>query len=327
MLTWLLRVVLLAGAALLIAPFLLSSLATDERGVTIDGVVAAKSETVHVRHAKWERNEEVTFRYRSPDYDGDQFYKSAPGLTRYDALHPGDKVQLHYLRLADVPDVPGARVLHGLHALPFVRLADERTFSAVERGLAGPTGSIIGLIAGAIAGLFILRRTKAPIFNWAFGVSAAAGIALLLFYDFPRPTPAPVVAVQETLGKVKSLDRITRILDGTHSSGLDVDQPVQVVGVEFVPAGRSEPVLAIDLIDEGSIAGLHEESTVRVEYEIASPRTAHVQGAKRDFATRNIIGIILTGILCLATLAVLCFGAQWLGRAFDRLVARKANSR
>jgi hypothetical protein len=295
--------------------------------VTIEGVVAAKSETVHVRHAKWERHEEVTFRYRSPDYEGDQFFKSAPGLRRYDTLRIGDKVQLHYLRLADVPGVPGARVLHGLHALPFVRLADERTFSAVERAVAGPTGSIVGLVAGAIVGLFILRRMKSPIFNWALGVSVAAGIVLLLLYDFPRPTAAPVAAVQAATGTVTSIERITRIFDGTHSSGMDVDQPVQVVGVEFVPAGRSEPVLAVDLIDEGSIPGLREKSTVRVSYEATNPRKAHIQGAKRDFATRNILGMIVTGILCCALLAGLYFGAQWMGRAFDRLVARRSTSR
>ena len=59
------------------------------------------------------------------------------------------------------------------------------------------------------------------------------------------------------------------------------DQPVDVVSVEFVPEGRTEPVMAVDLIDRGSVSGLKEKAGVNVDYEAASPRIAYLAGAEQ----------------------------------------------
>ena len=66
------------------------------------------------------------------------------------------------------------------------------------------------------------------------------------------------------------------------------DQPIDVVGVEFIPEGRTEPVVAVDLIDRGSVPGLKEGSTAPIRYESESPRTAYLDGATRTFPSRNI---------------------------------------
>ena len=99
------------------------------------------------------------------------------------------------------------------------------------------------------------------------GACVIAGIPALFFYDFPRPTPPPTVEVRHASGKVKSLDRIDKLFAGSRSRGMFASQPVEVVGIEFVPEGRTESVLAVDLIDSGSIAGLKVNAPVDVEYE------------------------------------------------------------
>ena len=54
MLRGLILLLLISGVALLAAPFLLSSLAVDDRGITIPGRVVSKSETVTVHYSDWE---------------------------------------------------------------------------------------------------------------------------------------------------------------------------------------------------------------------------------------------------------------------------------
>jgi len=148
-----------------------------------------------------------------------------------------------------------------------------------------------------------------------------AGIPALFFYDFPRPTPSPTVEVRQASGTVKSLDRIDKLFAGSRSRGMFASQPVEVVGIEFVPEGRRESVLAVDLIDSGSIAGLKEKGTVDVEYESASPRTAYLRSGTREFLPRNLRGIVVDGALYLGVLIGCLMGAHFIGKAWTRLVA------
>jgi hypothetical protein len=123
------------------------------------------------------------------------------------------------------------------------------------------------------------------------------------------------------LGIVKSIDRMDRLFSGAHTKGWDADQPVAVVGVEFVPAGRTEAVLAVDLIDAGSIPGLQEKSAVGIDYEAGHPRTAYLQKASRRFVSRNVAGIVRQGLACLVVLIVFYAVVYFLPRAFHRLTA------
>jgi hypothetical protein len=104
---------------------------------------------------------------------------------------------------------------------------------------------------------------------------------------------------------------------------VEADQPVSVVGVEFVPDGSADTVLAVDLIDEGSRPGLKQDSPIGIEYESRSPRTAYIQGATRTFVGRNIRGIAGDAVLCLLVIAGMFAASQFLGRAYNRLLTRR----
>ncbi len=323
MLRGLIFLVLGCGLVLLVSPFLISSLYLDQRGIAWTGHVSSKSETVTVNSSGWTRVSEVTVQYDLPGGAGVSFFGVRTDPERYDELHIGETVKLHYLRRRDIPNLPGADMLWQMHALPVVRLANQRAFSGLEAIFTRKVIFGCAALAAVVLLLWVWRLARLPRFGWAIGLCAAAGIPALVFYNFPRPTPRPAVEIRQGAGKVKSLGRIDRLLSTNRSPGLLASQPVDVVGIEFVPEGRTESVLAVDLIDRGSSPGLKEKSAVALEYEAASPRTAYLRPATRGFLPRNLAGIAGDGALYLAVLIGFVMAAHFIGRAWTRLLARR----
>lgn len=306
------------GLGLVVAPFLLTSLALDERGTTISGHVFSKSETVRVHYSDWERRSEVTFRYEPPDAPGVSFFEQRLTPDEYDTFHVGDAVSLRYLRRRDVPEVPMSNFLWQMRALPMVRLAGRSAFTGPRQMLTPGVVRGLAAVCALILILSALKMFRSRLFGWVLGVGILAGVALFLVHDFPVPTPKPVGAVRQTPGRVKSLSRIDKLLNGAHSRGFIADQPVDVVGIEFVPAERTDSVLAVDLIDAGSVAGLQENSIVAIQYEANHPRNAHLQSATRDFVSRNLRGMALEAALSFAVLVIFAALAYWIRGTFRR---------
>lgn len=304
-----------------ILPFLISSLYIDQRGITIPGRVYAKREDVTLARAGWKRSSEVTFAYSKPDGSGLGFLVVRMLPAEYDAMAVGQAASLHYLRPEDIPDIPLARMLRQAQLVPTVRLANQRVYanvwalySAQEKALAAGTAGIAML-------LLTWSVARIPGFGWAAGVCAVVAIVGMYFYDFPRPLPAPAEDVRQGLGKVKSLARIDRLFNSPQNRGMDAAQPIELVGVEFIPEGRSEGVLAVDLIDAESVPGLKEKAWVPVDYESQAPRTAYIRGARRKFVARNIAGIGWQGAALVAVMVLFLGGGYLLRQGYRRLTA------
>ncbi|HMF76485.1 MAG TPA: hypothetical protein VK604_12550 [Bryobacteraceae bacterium] len=322
MLRGLILLLLLGLTAFLVLPFLISSLYIDWRGVTIPGTVYSKREDVGVRYSTLKRSSEITVEYSKPDGTGVSFLTTQFAPIDYDAMRVGQAVSLHYLRPQDVPDLPLSKFLRGAQLLPTVRLADQQIFSGLKVLFTGQAATFAVTIAAAAILLLFWRMTRIPKFGWAVGVCVLLTLIAVMVEDFPRPMPPPAVAVRQGLGRVKTVDRIDKLFNGSRSRGLVADQPIEVIGVEFTPQGRTEPVLAVDLIDAGSLPGLKEKSSVPVDYESSSPRTAYIRGATRKFVSRNLAGIGIQAIACLVVLAVIVIGTRLLGKGFNRLTRR-----
>ncbi|MCU1292243.1 MAG: hypothetical protein JWP08_1093 [Bryobacterales bacterium] len=321
MLRGLILLVLLSLAALLILPFLVSSLYIDQRGITIPGHVYSKREDVTVHYTDMHRSSEITVEYTKPDGTGVSFLTACLSPADYDGMRVGQNVSLRYLRPEDVPDLPLAKALRGAQLLPTVRLATQETFSTFRLLLTTQMTLLLTGIGGGILLLLVWRIARVPVLGWVFGMYVASGIVALLVSEFPRPMPAPTLEVRQGTGIVKSVARINRLFNGSRSKGVPADQPIEVIGVEFTPDGRTESVLMIDLIDAGSVRGLKEKSSVRLDYESQSPRTAYIRGATRTFPSRNLAGVGLQGVACLLAVVVVLGGVQLLGRAYKRLTA------
>jgi hypothetical protein len=315
-------VVLLCGVALVAAPMMLASLYVDQRGVELTGHVYSKSEYLRLTRGSWTRSSEVSFVYTLPETGGVSFFNVDMAPGKYDEYHTGQTVTLHYLRREDVPKLPGADAMWQMRILPHVRLAGQRAFSGVEAALTPQIELGVGVAVAIALLLWVWRRSRLPGFGWAMGALIVCGIIALLFYDFPRPTPAPAGEVRAASGTVKSLRRIDMLMATNRSRGLDAHQPVDVVGVEFVPQGFTDAVLAVDLVDRGSIRGLAEGATVDVDYEAAQPRTAWLRSATRTFPRRNLIGLGEDAMLYIGLLIACLLLYLFIGKAFKRRLSR-----
>jgi hypothetical protein len=323
-LIFLLFVLVLVSLAL---PFVMTSRALDEHGITVAGTVYHKSETVWVRNSDWERSREITIQFTNPETRSLAFFAVHPNTEQYDSLRPHQAVDVLYLPRKDVPELPGSRLLWEIHALPTARLANIRNVSRLDV-LLTPRAVLGCAILAAILTLLILWRiTRSSTLGWMAAIGVFPLLAFILLAGFPRPTPAPSGELRRATGRVASVGRIDNLFSGSRSRGVPAEQPVEVVGVEFVPAGRLEPVVAVDLIDSGSIPALKEKSTVTVEYEAASPRTAYIDGATRRFPARNFSGAVVGTLLYLAVVIVMLGAASWFGRKWNRLLARSSISR
>jgi hypothetical protein len=313
---------LMGGAVIVVAlPFVMTSRALDERGITIPGRVYHKSETVRVHYSNWDPLREVTIEYTIPEINSVSFFNIKPDEQHYDAFHTGQAVNVRYLLHRDVPDLPLASLLWGIHALTTVRLATAPETGSLNQFFT--PGAIFGVkILGGLAALLVTWRiTRWKPLAWAGGIGIAAAIGLLLLQGFPRPMPAPTVSVRRGVGQVASIQRIDKLFNGSRSRGVIAEQPVDVLAVQFVPDGRTEPVVAVDLIDRGSLPGLKEGSAVPVRYEAASPRTAWVEGATRTFPQRNLHGAVTDMVVYLGLMAAVLLLVNRIGQKFKRLVA------
>jgi hypothetical protein len=323
MLRSLLALLFLGGMALIALPFLMSSWYVDQRGIDITGQVYSKREDAIVQYSTWYRSCEITVKYSGPDEPGVSFMKVELPPDQYDSFRKGQEVPLHYLRRQDVPDVPLAKSLRKIGLLPRARLAGQRAFSGVTVAANRVGLPVLGALGAAILLLIVWRMSRLPGFSWAVMACVLGVVAPLLISEFPLPAAAPATTVRRGAGQVKSVARIDRLFSGSRSRGEIASQAVSVVGVEFIPEGRLEPVLAVDLIDEGSLA-LKQGDTLGVEYELTAPRTAYLLGATRNFPRRNLGGLALVGSFYVALLLGFAFGAHYLGRWWKRLLKSRA---
>ena len=305
------------------SPFVISSSLIDRRGVNVSGHVVSKDEHIVVRDLSWTRKLDVSVQYSPPDGYGVAFMDEQVSADEFDKLKAGDVVPLRYLLEKDLPDFPGATTLRQMHVLPVVRGANQHAWSGLEDILSEHRRMVTAVLSVGVA-LFLWRLFRIPGFMWAFAACVVLAFAMSLYAGFPTPTPGPQNSVRTTVGIVKSVERWEWLFRGHRQRGLRADQAIEIAGVQFIPEGRTEPVLAVDLIDDGSVPGLQERASVTVEYEARAPRVAHIYGATRRFPQRNLRGIGIQGVAAAGVLVVLLAAAALFSRGYRKLIGRRA---
>ncbi len=283
--------------ALLLVAVLGPALYVEVGNLVAPGVVVGKREEITVRRSTWTRRLVLEVRYQPGDAAPEQ-----TGITvdaeRYDRTPIGTPVQVRYLPLAQV------RQLGDIAA---ARLADQPPLGPLRARLAPARYLLIGLAVWLVL-LALWSRWR----RWWLTLPLVVvflGGAIYAASNWPPPAPpGPQLAASATVQETHVVERLV----GRRGRGLgspDLAQPYAIVELSFVPAGRADPVVAVDLIDVGSVARLEPGSTLPIHYSAADPRWAQIDGAARTYAWKNLrdFGVI-------ALLIVVLGLAAWLGR-------------
>jgi hypothetical protein len=209
----------------------------------------------------------------------------------FDRIHRGTPFDLRYVSEPSLLRV----VFSTWH------LARESTDSLVRKALARWQPGFV--IAGYLACLgllgFIVSKRLLPRAGWALLIVVLIGILYLLMPTWPVVVTG---RLQQTTATVKELHTFTRLLNSSRSDGIQASTPYELVVLQFVPAGRSEPVLAADTIDVSSRKDLAVDQQVPIDYEVDHPRRANIQHATRRYAVANVEGAFVYGVLTMGFL-------------------------
>ena len=274
----------LAFVLLLLTPLLGPPIYAEAAGAVAPGSIDAKRETIGVMYGSWTRRAFVDVRFRPTGADEPELAEIAVDLATYDRLRAGDGVRVRY-----VPN----ETLRRLRGLSPARLETQLPLgSFVARLGSGFTGIL------AAIGLWLLLL-------WIWSKWRNGWLALVLFvYMFVGvlyaesgwPGPAPSGPSATSIATVQAVHQVTRIWETRRRSGEEAAQPYSIVELAFVPEGRTDPVVAVDLVDAKSVPGLEKGGTVPISYSVRDPRSAQVDGATRTYYWKNLRGIGLIGL-------------------------------
>jgi hypothetical protein len=226
--------------------------------------------------------------YIAPTFDTDE--------QEFDHIQQGTPFEVRYLSSVPLPlllvGISGAHLAR--ETLP-VHAA--KTFAWLV-----PASLIVGyfLVLSFLGWLFAKRGIRLAM--WPF----FALLAIAVFYILTPTLPVALSGkTAQATATIKEMRVHNRLLSSSRSRGTAATVPYELLVLEFVPAGRHEPVLAGDMIDVSSRPDLAVGQQVPIDYEVDHPRHANVQGAMRTYYWRNVQGAILSGF---ATIALLVGG-------------------
>ena len=274
----------------------------DRRGEVTTARVASKQEEITVQQVPaggWIRWYRVGVEFPTRDAGHGMATVTLP-QPRYDALHPGDSIQIRYLSF-----------------FPILARAADRSTGQAALDVAGHFANdpwllpfLLWLLGGFVA-LWIASRVAIV----AIVVAGLAWIAFAFPTQFPTPRPLPPAPVEGT-ARVTAVTLVTkaparstarrrsRFGRGTSESIRRLAMPYEVVQLRFAPPDLPDSVVAVDAVDSASIAGLTVGAIVPIAYDPRSPREARMTLGSRTYRDRNryhflvpVMGLGVLGML------------------------------
>ena len=277
--------------ALLIALFVTPPLIVDIGGEVAPGAVVAKREVIRKITTSWERNLYLDVRYQPRGATEPEVIPLAVDVTTYDRFRVGDETEVRY--------TPHP-LLRRLSPIGFTRLQDQSSPAA----LVARFGSSMSIwLAGVVLWFvlwFVWSKVRSSVLMWVLVLSGIAGLFSSIS-NWPEPPPADLTAGSAT---VQNIRRVDVILESRRHSDTEAIQPYDIVELSFVPAGRTDPVVAVDMLDAGSVPNLAVEATVPIRYSAQNPRWAQIDGGSRTFYWKNLLFIVAIVLGLLGIVAI-----------------------
>jgi hypothetical protein len=280
---WILRAV-----AVLALPLVGFSLWLDTHGTTAVGTVTGKDERIGIEHdptGGWYLRRYLVLEV--PELTSGFRPSVWVDSTEFDRIRVGDRVTVRYISCCPI----------------YSRLASHSTRSAVWEAARelGSDPELDWLALGSIALIIAARLASIVVLGTGLAWLWAAVVFL-----FPARPPRLVTGV-ETTARVTGIDlvdespvrRVSRSY-GFRSHPERLTVPYQIVQLRFVPAGRTDTVLAVDEVDAGSVPKLDFDARLRVRYDPKAPREALLVDARRTFLERNRFHFLFMVLGCVA---------------------------
>jgi hypothetical protein len=276
---------------------------------SLPGVVEAKAERITVDDdGDWSHELTVRVRYARPDTGQPRTDDLRADPAIYDRVSAGDQVEVRFLHIGGL--------------ISFARLSERSTLSMLFNATSNPALLIIAAFGGLMALLWLF--SKQPALKSLSLVTFLLLFALALLAQFLPQWRAsrPLNGPQETIvATVQDVERITQVGGGEETEPEPLIQPIDLVQVSFVPAGRREPVLAADMIDADSIA-LERGGSVTVSYLVENPRMIRLDGGGRSYAWKNVTWSAGMMAAALLLIGAVLFGWRLLRRMMWRAPVR-----
>lgn len=287
--------------ALFLAPFIVPPLAVEIVGVIAPGSVVAKREVISTFTNTWARNLYVDVRYQPQDATEAEVIVLAVDATTYDRMHTGDETQVRY--------TPHP-LLRKLSTLGFTRLQSLSSPAVLVARLGNfPIAGLAGVVLWFVL-LAIWSKWRS---NWLMLLLLLLMVAGSIVITMGWPTPQPPGGLTAGSATIQQIRRVDKLLQGRRSAAIEAAQPYDIVELSFVPAGRTDPVVAVDMLDAESVPNLSTEATVPIRYSAQNPRWAQIDGARRTFYRKNLISV---AVIPLALLGIVLL--WWLLNHFRR---------
>ena len=210
--------------------------------------------------------------------------------ARFARTRVGDSLRLHYVPCCPILARPAGR-----------STADAAAEVGRNMAFVGRWG--IWLLAGLVGIVATYKRSRAAVLVvgvlWIVGV-----VALDTLVTGPGSAPRDPPRGPTAPARIRNVREVEYLLrPGRRSDGWRYNEPFEVATFAFVPAPGADSVVAVDLVDAGSVAGLAPDSVRMVRYDPARPREAQLVAGTRTFPARNrsdgviVVVIVVTFLL------------------------------
>ena len=257
--SWLRSIIQVIFFALLLVPVLDLPLYIEVNNAVTPGVVVGKREEITMRRLFWSRRLFLNVRYQPVGASTPQLAAIAVDAQHYDRTPLGAPAQVRYLPRPDMPWLSSIAA----------RLEDQPPLGPLRALLSGARTWIIVI---AIWLALLAAYAKWRRYSLALPILAVfIGGGLYFTSNWPAPAPpGPQLAARATIQATHDLDTLTRGLRGL--TPLRAARPYTLVELSFVPAGMAGPVVTVDMVDAGSVAGLEPGANVPIRYSAAEVR-------------------------------------------------------
>lgn len=339
-----------AVVLVLISPVLLAVWIVATSAV-VNGKIVDKRESIEMPlEDAWRHVFAVTYKYQPADSASPITASHPVDVSLYDRLAVGATVKVRYSTLPLFLPIVGlgsalvdsswlSRIptrsegrqelveVGAICAIGLLGFAAYRMRSRTLGLLAGITGAVFAssvLLIGFLIFPFLFvawLRNPGKGFGWALVATVTLSL-IALYYRVPAPSAMPAGPYGHATAIARKVRTVRQIWasssDSDSDGGQNIRHSFQMVDLEFLPPGATQPVHALDRVDLESVPGLHEGVSLSIVYPISDPRAGQLAAGTRRYGDEAFVYLLEATIGLGAAVGAVLFAMFWIADKLSR---------